>query len=487
MFARFGLTAGWLQRLPGWSGQPLRLFSVSSPLPRDRQVIYNATKRPEPVLTEEFRNKIKEGFKHPRGVPVYEPSEEFKKNVMKVFDKVFPATIDHIDKYVASGEKLEKFVKHRHVPLEKGEIKARKNRIEDMLKEEFSLEEIDKEDIPDKAVMRKLKKLESSNLCRWAPIEFDEVGSLTYLLTRSAAEFSSLRNIFQQIKEKNPTFQPRTMFDLGSGVCTGLWAVQDTFGKVSEAFLVDPSKHMNDLARLILGGGDGFQIPAGISFRLHTPSSVDLQYDLVLCSNTLLELPTAEERLTSIHNLWARVGEEGYLVLVETGTNAGFHVIAEARDYLNQLSLMSQDDDALHVGHAVAPCPHDSACPRHAHDTIPCNFPIRYRNFEFRQLKPDLVQTELISYLVFKKSGREGGSLPRLVENPVRAKSCTYCRLCTSMGTLQEVLVRKKDDDDLFQLSKRMKCGDELPVNLKEWVDKPKIGTPWMKRKQTQN
>ena len=178
MFARFGLTAGWLQRLPGSSGQPLRLFSVSSPLPRDRQVIYNATKRPEPVLTEEFRNKIKEGFKHPRGVPVYEPSEEFKKNVMKVFDKVFPATIDHIDKYVASGEKLEKFVKHRHVPLEKGEIKARKNRIEDMLKEEFSLEEIDKEDIPNKAVMRKLKKLESSNLCRWAPIEFDEVGSL---------------------------------------------------------------------------------------------------------------------------------------------------------------------------------------------------------------------------------------------------------------------------------------------------------------------
>ena len=89
MFARFGFTAGWLQRQPGWSGQPLRLFSVSSPLPRDRQVIYNATKRPEPVLTEEFRNKIKEGYKHPRRAPVYEPSEEFKKNLMKVFDKVF--------------------------------------------------------------------------------------------------------------------------------------------------------------------------------------------------------------------------------------------------------------------------------------------------------------------------------------------------------------------------------------------------------------
>lgn len=55
------------------------------------------------------------------------------------------------------------------------------------------------------------------------------------------------------------------------------------------------------------------------------------------------------------------------------------------------------------------------------------------------------------------------------------------------MGTLQEILVRKKDDDDLYQLRKRMKWGDELSVNLKEWVDKPKIGTPWMKKKQAQD
>jgi len=59
--------------------------------------------------------------------------------------------------------------------------------------------------------------------------------------------------------------------------------------------------------------------------------------------------------------------------------------------------------------------------------------------------------------------------------------------MCTSMGTLQEVLVRKKDDGDLFQLGKRMKWGDELPVSLKEWVDKPKIGTPWLTNKIVKN
>ena len=58
------------------------------PLARDRQLIYNAAKRPEPVLWEEFRKKLEKGYKHPIGFPVYEPSGEFKKNVMKVFEKI---------------------------------------------------------------------------------------------------------------------------------------------------------------------------------------------------------------------------------------------------------------------------------------------------------------------------------------------------------------------------------------------------------------
>ena len=51
----------------------------------------------------------------------------------------------------------------------------------------------------------------------------------------------------------------------------------------------------------------------------------------------MLELPSAVERLSCLHTLWEKVEYGGYLVLVETGTNAGFHVIAEARDYLNQV------------------------------------------------------------------------------------------------------------------------------------------------------
>ena len=93
----------------------------------------------------------------------------------------------------------------------------------------------------------------------------------------------------------------------------------------------------------------------------------------------------------------------------------------------------------------------------------------------------------------------------RLVETPVKTKSCIYCRLCTSTGTLQEVLARKKDDNDLFQLTKRLRFkkyyiitrveinsisirwGDTMPVKLQKVENKVKIGTPWMKHQRQSN
>ena len=93
-------------------------------------------------------------------------------------------------------------------------------------------------------------------------------------MSRTAGELASLNYAFTQIKEKDPSFQPRTLFDFGSGVASGLWAFQDTFGRVNEAFLVDNSTEMNDLARAILADGkDGQEIPAGISFRIQIPVS----------------------------------------------------------------------------------------------------------------------------------------------------------------------------------------------------------------------
>ena len=51
---------------------------------------------------------------------------------------------------------------------------------------------------------------------------------------------------------------------------------------------------------------------------------LQIKFDLVVCGHTLLELPSAEERLKTVLNLWRKTS--GYLILVEHGSRAAFEV-----------------------------------------------------------------------------------------------------------------------------------------------------------------
>lgn len=57
----------------------------------------------------------------------------------------------------------------------------------------------------------------------WKPLEYGQHQSLLYLITRSTAEYSVLNSIFTEIQMRDPDFDPKTIFDFGSGVGTVLW------------------------------------------------------------------------------------------------------------------------------------------------------------------------------------------------------------------------------------------------------------------------
>jgi len=424
--------------VPRLPRQAPRQFSLAATLGRDKSVIYNSSNRPEPSLAPGWDST---SHRTARRTAVLAPGPEHSKAVLRALAGR-PAVEARLAEYHASAVKLSSWLHHRRLPPEPGEQR------------------------PGPA---------------WAPVDWDDTAALTWLVGRAAGEVAVLHSLLSAVAAARPGWQPRTLFDFGSGLCSGLWAARGVFGQMTEAFLVDTSKDMNDLARLILGGGDSMDLPAGITFRLQLPRAVTLQYDLVVCSATLMELPSAAARLASLHALWERVGEDGVLVLAEPGTNAGFRAISEARHYLSQLG-------GELVGHAAAPCPHDKPCPRYTTDSIPCNFPTRHRNFSLPGLNQgkdkDKVDTTLTSYLVWARGEREAGGLPRLVEAPVRAGTCHYCRLCTAQGGLQEVLVRKNSQPELFQVTKRLQWGEQLPVLLDWPQNKVKVGTPWMKRKR---
>lgn len=244
---------------------------------------------------------------------------------------------------------LVRYLKCRHIPPEQNHIAYKRQIIADKLKD--TMDTSNEQNV--KKYENKVNKILKSQIYRWEPIVYDNYKSLQYLLGRSAQEYSTISRIFSGIQTRDPTFKPKSYFDFGSGVGTGLWAASNLWkDSIFEYFLVDSSRSMNDLAELILRDGEeNKQIELrNVNFRQFFPASIEVTYDIVLCAYSLFELPNTQSRLETILNLWNRC--DGYLVLVEQGTMAGFKLINEARDFILHLNKKNESGP---VGHVFAP------------------------------------------------------------------------------------------------------------------------------------
>lgn len=196
----------------------------------------------------------------------------------------------------------------------------------------------------------------------WQPVVYDEFKARTYLFGRSDKEYAAIFTVLKEIVKRDPQFEPNSFFDFGSGVGTGSWAVSELWNKsVYEYFCVDHSGHMNDLAELILRDGNEQKavslknvfyrqfLPA--SDEVHTFLSYYIEYltflsifqfksHLILSAFTLNELPDMKTRLDTLLTLWKKC--DGYFVLIENGTKAGFKLIEEARDLILHQSKRDQ-------------------------------------------------------------------------------------------------------------------------------------------------
>lgn len=158
------------------------------------------------------------------------------------------------------------------------------------------------------------------------------------------------------------------------------------------------------------------------------------KYDIVLSAFSLFELHSQKNRMEVLTNLWNKCDK--YLILVENGTNAGFSLINEAKNF-----ILSQSNEGEEC-HVFAPCPHEVTCPRiTANDGTPCNFQVNYNTFPF--IGSSMAKKELYSYVVLKKGKRENSeseSWPRIVRPVLVRSKHTVCRFCTKNGNLQEVI-----------------------------------------------
>ena len=125
----------------------VRTFFTNQIRFRNKNEIFNAEDRPDIIMLESARQKvvtkflifchlmriilkIKDGYRHPRSIPIISPSEEFDGNVLKIFDKgtcrtrkkldfnfvtfqVYSSQKEHLSRYLEAGVKMASYIKHR--------------------------------------------------------------------------------------------------------------------------------------------------------------------------------------------------------------------------------------------------------------------------------------------------------------------------------------------------------------------------------------
>ncbi|XP_076448780.1 ribosome assembly protein METTL17, mitochondrial-like [Babylonia areolata] len=359
------------------------------------------------------------------------------------------------------ADKLANYLWSRHPPSTDAQVTK-------MAKEVYQqiMEKREKEGKTDPIQTDTVLRTVRQKIYHWQPVTYDAYRSLLYLTSHLAHNYTVLLHCFTEISKRDPGFQPRSVYNFGSGLGSSVWAANAVWGSgVFEHYCVDQSQDMNTVARLLLQDGDNqkqMSIP-GVVFRQFAPSAAHNQFDMVVSAYTLLEQPDQERRLQLVDDLWQMTND--VLVLVENGTTAGFSTIYEARDRLLQASDKAEDDSQK--CYVFAPCPHDAACPKMAEKKQPCFSQVPYKPLPQNHTRASKTVARY-SYIIMRKGKRpEGSDWPRVIQDTVKASRHTHCHLCCADGKVRHMIFTvSKQGQDIYKCSRYTSWGDLFPVRF---------------------
>ncbi|EDW03117.1 GH10666 [Drosophila grimshawi] len=389
---------------------------------------------------------------------------------------------DHpVRKVLRDSQMLNHYIKSRHPPPTPLEIENKKRLIVEEVNSKMSLERLATLSEEEAARWKRKRELEinkrlGQRTYAWKPIEYGAYEAIVYAVARAAQEYAVMRRVLTELQLRDAHFNPRSYFDFGSGIGTGMWAASELWREsIFEYYNVDRSREMNELSELILQQGQENKQVAlrNVFYRQFLPA-IDTKYDLVIISHTLFELADKQQRLEILLNLWRKC--DGYMVIVEEGTRRGSELVNEARQYL----LRAEDE---HQGHTLAPCPHDLRCPRlnDLADRTPCNFEISYAPLRLSSDSASDRQSSVYSYAILKKGAIADATQqwPRIVRPTLVRSKHSICRLCTQTGNLQEVIfTASKHGKAAYSCARVSRWGDRLPMAL---------GTPQVKQSKSKS
>ncbi|XP_020291006.1 methyltransferase-like protein 17, mitochondrial [Pseudomyrmex gracilis] len=428
--------------------------------------------KPKAILDDETLNLISNNdlkYRHHPGIvkprtPVFPAwASKETENILKEKNNI------SLKELKESVKKLLRHLHGRHPPLEQSQLLEKLQKVEKHLNanrnQNISIKDIDFHK------NRRARQILKTNVYNWQPINFDKLTSFTYLLSRGVQNYAVIRRILDEIRARDKEFKPRRLFDFGSGLGTVMWAASEIWSdSLKEYLCVEVSEPMIELSERLAKVATP-EIKK-IFYRQYFPVSADPTYDIVVSAYSLFDLPGAESRLETILKLWRKTKD--YLIIVEEGTNAGFKLVNEARDFILKYVNSKYKRD-IQFAHIFSPCPHDLKCPRFATDVTPCNFEVLYHPFKF--LDSHQHESELYSYVVLKKSKRteDDEQWPRIVRETMNRSNHTICRMCTSNGELkEEIFTKYKHGRHMYRCARNSKWGDRLPLH---WQDVEEIDT----------
>jgi len=149
--------------------------------------------------------------------------------------------------------------------------------------------------------------------------------AVAYLGLRASATYAQIYGALDAVGEIMPSWQPKSVLDLGSGPGSGLWALSTLFPTLTSATCIDQSAHFLTLGKRI---AEEAQLPVAITWQrgdiLQTVEKDDMQADFVLIANVLNELNEIQR-----NQLLAAAFKRcrGLLIIVEPGTPVGSSIV----------------------------------------------------------------------------------------------------------------------------------------------------------------
>lgn len=265
-----------------------------------------------------------------------------------------------------------------------------------------------------------------------------------YAAYRLPATYAAARAVFEEVRERRPTFQPRTMLDLGAGPGTATWAATDVWPDIESVSLLERDASMLELGKMLAA-----RAPS-VALRSADWRTVDLarpwratRSDLVVAAYAIGEIPGGNRDRT-VAAMAPIVGD--VCAIIEPGTPRGFAVVAHCEDLLAGAGLAT-----------LAPFPAAWSCLQSESDWH--HFATRVpRSRRHRETKRAALAHEDEKYCYVVSARRPGVAIAaRVIRKPLIRPGHIRLVLCTVHGTQHRVITRS--NRAAFRVARHLRWG----------------------------